>query len=163
MVPRFEILAEKKMLGKRMVMSFSHNKTFDLWQGFMSQRNEIKNNIGVELYSVEVYPPLFFKDFNAEAEFEKWAAVEVADFNTVPAGMETLTIPTGQYAVFIHQGPASNGPETYRYIFMDWLPNSEFLLDNRPHFAVMGAKYKSEDPDSEEELWIPVNKKSNNF
>jgi hypothetical protein len=29
-------------------------------------------------------------------------------------------------------------------------------LNKRPHFAKMGEKYKNEDPDSEEELWIPI-------
>jgi AraC family transcriptional regulator len=36
------------------------------------------------------------------------------------------------------------------------MTKSAFLLDDRPHFAVMGAKYKSEDPSSEEEIWIPI-------
>jgi AraC family transcriptional regulator len=39
---------------------------------------------------------------------------------------------------------------------MDWLPDSGFELDNRPHFAVMGEKYKRDDDASEEEIWIPV-------
>ncbi len=53
-------------------------------------------------------------------------------------------------------GPASKGPETYRNIFETWLPASGYVLDNRPHFAVMGEKYRNEDPDSEEEIWIPI-------
>jgi AraC family transcriptional regulator len=60
------------------------------------------------------------------------------------------------YAVFIHKGPASKGPETYNYIFGTWLPGSDYILDSRPHFALMGEKYKNDDPASEEEIWIPV-------
>jgi AraC family transcriptional regulator len=70
--------------------------------------------------------------------------------------METLNSPRGLYAVFQYKGAASKGAETYQYIYGTWLPESDFLLDNRPHFAVMGEKYKNEDPDSEEEMWIPV-------
>lgn len=125
----------------------------------MPRRKEIQNSIGAELYSIEVYPPLFYDNFNPDAEFEKWAAVEVNDFQSVPNEMERIVSPEGLYAVFIHQGAASEGPKTYQYIFAKWLPNSEFLFDNRPHFAVMGEKYKSEDPDSEEELWIPIKPK----
>jgi AraC family transcriptional regulator len=33
------------------------------------------------------------------------------------------------------------------------------LLDNKPHFEIMGDQYKNEDPDSEEELWIPIKKR----
>jgi len=33
-------------------------------------------------------------------------------------------------------------------------------LDNRPHFEVLGEKYKNGDPESEEEIWIPVKEKA---
>jgi AraC family transcriptional regulator len=32
-------------------------------------------------------------------------------------------------------------------------------MDNRPYFALMGEKYKGENPESEEDFWIPVKKK----
>lgn len=140
-------------------MSFSDNKTFELWRSFMPRRKEIQNNIGTELYSIEVYTPLYFNNFNPNAEFEKWAAIEVADFNTVPAEMETITVQAGLYAVFVHKGSASTGPKTCRYIFKTWLPDSNFSLDKRPHLALMGEKYKNEDPNSEEEIWVPIKPK----
>ena len=161
MQPRMATLSEKKLIGKRLKMSFSNNKTFELWRSFMPRRKEIKNNIGSDLYSIEVYSPLFFDHFNPEAEFEKWAAVEVTDFNLVPAGMQNITLPSGLYAVFLYKGRASEGSKTYQYIFGTWLPNSDYMLDNRPHFAQMGEKYKNEGPNSEEELWIPVKPKNN--
>jgi AraC family transcriptional regulator len=159
MHPKFEVLKEKKLIGKRIKMSFSDNKTLELWQSFMPLRKTITNNIGLELYSVEIYHPHFFDNFDPTAIFDKWAAIEVKDFNAVPAGMEQVLIPGGLYAVFVHKGPASEGPKTYQYIFGTWLPNAKFLLDNRPHFALMGEKYKNNDPASEEELWIPIKPK----
>ena len=160
MRPRIEILPEKKLIGKRMQMSFSGNKTAELWRSFMAVRKEIQNNIGTELFSAEVYPPLFFKAFDPGTVYEKWAAIEVTDFKTVPEGMETIIFPDGLYVVFIHNGPASKAPKTYQYIFGTWLPTSDYLLDNRPHFAVMGEKYKQEDPRSEEEIWIPIKQRN---
>jgi AraC family transcriptional regulator len=156
MEPRIESLIEKKLVGKRIRMSFSNNKTFELWRNFMPGRKEITNPIGTELYSAEVYSSTYFEKFNPDSEFDKWAAIEVSDYDSVPPEMETITFPAGLYAVFLHKGPASTGPVTYQYIFGTWLPGSDFLLDDRPHFAVMGEKYKSDDPDSEEEIWIPV-------
>lgn len=157
MQPRIKFLVEKKLIGSRTRMSFAENTTRDLWRGFMPRRNEIIHRTGPELFSVEVYDNVsFFENFNPEAEFEKWAAVEVSDLNHVPVGMETLLIPAGIYAVFIHKGAASEGQKTYQYIFRSWLPGSNYLLGNRPHFALMGDKYKNDDPDSEEEIWIPV-------
>ena len=140
-------------------MSFSDNKTEALWRGFMPHRKEIHNSIGIELYSIEIYPSDFFNPFNPQAEFEKWAAVEVSNFDTIPSDMQSLTISTGLYAVFLYKGPASGGPQTYQYILGTWLPQSNYLLDNRPHLAVMGEKYKHDDPSSEEELWVPVQPK----
>ncbi len=156
MEPRIEILPEKKIVGKRLMMSFSDNKTFELWNSFMPHRLEILNITGKELYSVEIYAPSYFDPFNQHKTFEKWAGVEVSDFDSVPPGMEVLAVPEGLYAVFIHRGRASDGPGTYRYIFGTWLPASPYVLDTRPHFAIMGEKYRNDDPDSEEELWIPI-------
>jgi AraC family transcriptional regulator len=160
MEARIEILSEKKLVGKRMKMTFSDNKTVDLWRGFMPGRKEVKNKIGTELYSMQIYPRLFFDRYSPDAEFEKWAAVEVKDFKTIPDGMETITLPGGTYAVFLYKGAANAASGTFRYIFETWLPNSDYSLDNRPHFEILGEKYKNESPDSEEELWIPIKPKA---
>ncbi len=146
----------KKLVGKRMQMSLADNKTGELWRHFLPRRREIPHYTGTALYSVEVYDDQYFARFDPANAFEKWAAVEVTDFGAIPEGLEAITLPVGLYAVFVHRGPASAGRETYRYIFGTWLPESDYVLDNRPHFAVMGEKYRNEDPGSEEEIWIPV-------
>ncbi len=159
MEPRIDVISEKKIIGMKIIMSFADNKTVHLWRSFMPRLKEIKNNIGSDLYSIEVYNPSFFRSFNPKAEFEEWAGIEVTDFENVPVGMHPITIPEGIYAVFVHKGPASAGMKTYQYIFETWLPNSVYLLDDRPHFALMGEKYKHEEHDSEEEIWIPIKNK----
>jgi AraC family transcriptional regulator len=160
MQPRIEVLKEKKLVGKRIKMSLANNQTSGLWRDFMPQRKDISNSVGSDLYSVSVYGPLYFQNFDPRTEFEKWAATEVTDSGPVPDGLEIITLPGGLYAVFVHRGPASAALETYQYIFGTWLSGSEFLLDNRPHFEIMGEKYKNEDPDSEEEVWIPLKPRS---
>jgi len=159
MEARIEILTGKKLVGKHITMSFVENKTFQLWSSFMPERKEIKNPIDSNLYSLEVFPVGYFNHFDPKNTFEKWAAIEVSDFNEVPLNMEILIIPIGMYAVFIHKGPATEAEKTYHFIFTEWLPNSEYNVDDRPHFAVMTEKYKKDDPDSEEEIWIPVKNK----
>ena len=163
MKPRIETIPEKKLIGKYVDMSFSKNRTYELWHSFMPGRKEICNNTGIELYSIEVYPDGFFDNFNPDATFQKWAAIEVTDFTNVPEEMETFILPAGLYAVFLHKGPASEGPKTYQYIFETWLPNSGFNLDNRPHLAIMGEKYENDSAYSKEELWIPVKEKMTSF
>lgn len=126
----------------------------------MPRRSEIKNNIGTDLYSMQVYKsPAHFENFNPDALFDKWAALEVTDSDIVPEGMEAYQLPGGLYAVFIHKSPASAGGKTFQYIYGTWIPASDYVLDDRPHFEILGEKYKNEDPDSEEEVWIPIKPK----
>jgi AraC family transcriptional regulator len=160
MTPDIRILKAKKLVGRQLSMSYGNNRTFELWRSFMPERKNIKNTSGTDLYSVQVYNYSFdFRRFNPKKEFEKWATIEVNDFSDVPEGMRTLIIPEGLYAVFLHKGPASEGPKTFEYIFGTWLPASEYVIDNRPHFEILGDRYKNDDPSSEEEIWIPVRKK----
>lgn len=157
---RIEKITETKLIGSKTKMSFANNKTIALWQKFMPRLKEITHPKGTELYSVEIYNDTeFFKNFDPTKEFEKWAVVKVNNSDNVPDNMETLTIPTGEYAVFPYKGKPSEAQETYQFIYGTWIPKSEYKLDDRPHFALMGEKYKGEDPESEEEFWIPIKKK----
>lgn len=158
MQPRIKTISEKKLIGKRLKMSLTNNLTGRVWGEFMPRRNEIKNNLTSELISMQVYDPNYYKEFNPSNEFEKWASVEVTDFGTVPNDMESFVLEGGLYAIFDYKGSSSDN-RIFQYIFMTWLPNSEYLIDDRPHFEVLGEKYKNNDPNSEEEIWIPIKKK----
>lgn len=158
MEPRVEILNEKKLVGKRLTMRLTDNKTGELWRSFMPRRKEITNNLSNDFISMAIYKPTYFTDFKPTNDFEKWATVEVTDFECVPKEMETFTLPAGAYAVFDHKGSSTDN-SIFQYIFGVWLPNSVYLLDDRPHFEVLGNKYKNADPDSEEEIWIPIRMK----
>ena len=133
-----------------------------LWKSFAPRKKEIKNSISSDLYSVDIYNNTkFFTNFNPSEEFEKWAAIEVENFGHVPDGMEKLIIPEGEYAVFHYKGKPSEAQLTFQYIYRVWLPQSAYEMDDRPYFAFMGDKYQGEDPESEEEFWVPVREKSN--
>jgi AraC family transcriptional regulator len=97
---RIDTMPEKKLVGKSLKMSLAQNRTGDLWRSFMLQRKEIRNTIGADLYSMQIYSPSYFNNFSPGNEFEKWATIEVGSFNDVPEGMETFNLPTGLYAVF---------------------------------------------------------------
>jgi len=159
MLSRIEFIDQITLAGKKTQLSLAENKTRELWQSFMPEKKNI-DSVGAELYSAEQYPENYFNQFDARAVFTKWAALKTADKNNVPGTMEVLVIPAGEYAVFTHKGPASAAMKTYGYIFNEWLPRSEFQIDHRPHFAVMGEKYKNDSDDSEEEIFIPVRRKT---
>ena len=155
MQPRIVNLKEKKLTGKRLTMSLANNRTGELWKSFMQRRREITNNLTDDLISMQIYKPTYFTAFDPVNEFEKWAATEVTDFDNVPGDMETFSLPGGLYAVFDYKGTGNN-PAIFQFIFGSWLPGSDYQLDDRPHFEVLGKKYKNNDPESEEEIWIPV-------
>ena len=157
-MPRIESSGERKLIGKRMRMSLANNKTGELWRSFAPRRSEIINNLTLDLISMQVYGPTHFEEFKPTNEFEKWATVEVTDFDKVPGDMETFTLHEGLYAVFDYKGSSSD-PTIFQYIFGTWLPNSGYVLDDRPHFEILGDKYKNNDPTSEEEIWIPIKPK----
>jgi AraC family transcriptional regulator len=155
MNPRIETLHEKKLVGKRMTMSLVNNLTGVLWGKFMPRRKEIVNAVSNDLFSLQIYSPMHFQNFNPSNEFIKWAAVEVSNFENVPTDMESLVLEGGLYVVFDYKG-LSNDPSIFQFIYSVWLPDSEYELDDRPHFEVLGDKYKNNDPNSKEEIWIPV-------
>lgn len=158
--PRIERISKKLLVGKRLKMSYSNNKTGELWRSFMVIRKEIKNNLSTDLISMQNYDcSIDFMKMSKETEFEKWAVAEVSDFNSVPDSMEKYTLEGGLYAVFIHKGIAGDFEKTFHNIFHEWLPGSGFELDKREHFEILGEKYKNNDPDSEEEIWVPIKKR----
>ncbi|PBQ33475.1 GyrI-like domain-containing protein [Sphingobacteriaceae bacterium] len=158
MLPEITTLQSKKLIGMQRSMSFAGNTTPQLWGSFMPRKEEIQNVVGSHLYSVQSYGADFFKYFDPKKEFTKWAALEVSNDQQVPKGMESFILPEGLYAVFHYKG-LNTDPSIFQYILGTWLPQSEYLLDSRPHFEVLGAKYKNNDPASEEEIWIPIRKK----
>lgn len=160
MFDRIESLQTKKLVGQSLRMSLHENRTYELWSGFMPQKKDIFGKVSEDLFSVQVYDQdLDFKDFNPTTIFTKWAAVEVSDFNTIPESMDSYVLEGGLYAVFIHKGTPSDFPKTAQYIFGKWMPASDYELDQREHFELLSEKTKRNDPDSEEEVWIPIKQK----
>lgn len=159
MPPRFETIQEKTLVGMSLEMSFAADKTPILWRTFMPRRKEVESNSPHEFYSLQVFPVGFFDSFNPNTGFVKWALSETATNSPIPEGMQKFALPSGLYAVFIHHGPAAEAPKTYNYIFGEWLPQSDFVVDNRPHFEILPEGYNPMARDSEEEVWIPIRKK----
>ena len=151
-------LQEKKLIGLKLKMSVANNKTGQLWGQFGPRIKEIKNRVSEDKISMQIYRPLYFQNFNPNSEFEKWAVVEVENFHQTPEGFESFILQDGLYAVFDYKG-LSTDSSVFQYIFTKWIPQSGYSIDDRPHFEVLGAKYKNNDPSSKEEIWIPIKQK----
>ncbi|WP_430409115.1 GyrI-like domain-containing protein [Kordia sp.] len=158
--PTIQRLLQKKLIGKSARMSLVANTTPILWRRFMQNRKHVKNTVGTDFYSIQMYDDRsYFENFNPQTEFTKLAMIEVSSFEIIPDDMETLTIESGLYAVFMYQGLPEGFPVLANYIFGEWLPNSSYELDHRPHFEVLGENYNPSDKNSQEEVWIPIKEK----
>lgn len=146
------------MIGMKAQMSFQNinAETGKLARLFMPRRHDIQNRVGTQSFSLQNYNHFDFKAFNPSITFEKWVGVAVSDASSVPEGMELFTIPAGNYLVFKYQGCAQGFPQFWQHLHGDWLPNSEFELDNRPHFEKLPEGYNPMDSNAKEEVWVPV-------
>ncbi|WP_397364793.1 GyrI-like domain-containing protein [Olleya sp. R77988] len=154
------IIKSKKILivGLKDNLSFMTNAqgTGNLARQFMPKRNQILNRVGTEKFSIQVYDAFDLSQMTPSTVYEKWVGVEVSSFKTIPEGLETLTIKAGNYAVFNYKGKPEGFLEAWQYIHTKWLPNSEYKLDNRPHFEKLPDDYHPSNPEVEEEIWVPI-------
>ncbi len=154
--PKIVEIERKLCMGKCIKMSLLDNKVGQLWQSFMPQVHSISNRKDAAMLSVQVHPSDYFQTFDPSKSFEKWAVVELTTApSTTPEDMRILEIPAGLYAVFHYKG-LSNDSSIFRYIFNEYLPSSLYELDQRPHFEVLGNKYRNMDENSEEDIYIPI-------
>ena len=158
--PRIEQLNPKKLIGMHMTMSLAENKTAALWRSFMPRRNEVVGRTSTDYISMQVYGASLASPFSPTTMFEKWAVVEVESFDNIPEGMEAYSLSGGEYAVFIHEGPAHRAPQTMGYIFGKWIPESDYEVDEREHFEVLPEGYDPLDENAREEVWIPIKSRS---
>ncbi len=154
--PEIRYAHPRTLVGKKITMSLVTDMTQVLWKSFMPERSLITNRVNAELISLQVFPSGYFQAFDPNAEFVKWALVEVERLSDIPDGMEAFILQAGNYAVFPHKGMDKG---IFQHIYADWIPNSAYSLDDRPHFEVLGEKYENGSPESEEEIWIPITDK----
>ena len=147
-------LKEKKLVG---ISYFIRKlKGLDLsaqWNDFIKMVPLITNKINPEYY----YQVQYWSE-NQELEgMHFFIGVEVQDIKAVNPQFVIKIIPQGTYLKFIHKGLSRNVGYTYRYIYNEFLPDTDYKLSMPFNFEYYGEKclspYKEE---SESELFIPV-------
>lgn len=145
----------KQLIGIQLTMSVANNQTQKLWSSFMPRLQEIGERTNNEFISLQQYDIDYYTSFDPTRTFTKWAAVEVNEVQEIPSGMEHLELVGGLYAVFHYKGMPGD-PGIFQFIYGSWLPSSGYELDHRPHFELIGPKYRKDSADSEEDLYIPI-------
>ncbi len=143
------------LCGASEAMSLQTFTPWTLWPQIMPRLAQIRNRTSQDLISLRNFNGIPVFGPQANPDFTYWGGVEVLEANK---GFEHLEIPAGTYAVFHYKGLSSDST-IWRSIYSQWLPNSEWELDERPHFERLGSKYKNDDPTSEEDIYIPIRPK----
>lgn len=130
--------------------------TGQLARQFMSRVGEVKHRKDNFKLSLHKYSNFNISEFNPNQTFKKWIGVEVDNLQSVPEQMETLTIDAGKYLVINFEGTITAFVNFWQDIHFNWLPNSEFEIDNRPHFERLGPDYNPNQAINKEEIWIPI-------
>lgn len=130
--------------------------TPQLARQFMPRLNEVKSRKDSFTLSLQNYKRFDFKNFNPNEMFDKWIGAEVTSLDAVPQGMQPLTISSGRYLVIDFKGSVSDFIELWQKVHSSWLPNSEYELDDRPHFERLSPSYNPMQEVNEEEIWIPI-------
>jgi len=146
------------IVGLKAEANFTTNGqvTSQLARAFMPRLNEITSRKDSFTLSLQNYNDFNFKNFNPDTHFEKWIGVEVENHDETPKGLQALTIASGNYLVIDFKGSIPQFMKQWQYIHSQWLPNSEYELDDRPHFERLPQNYNPMNAENEEEIWIPV-------
>lgn len=147
----------KNMVVLHVRTCFAENQTFAQWQQFRRLAKTIEGDVPPGFYAIRKYDDgLRPHELTPHTLFDQYAAVEIADPARIPEELMTFQLPAGLYAVFMHRGTAAVFHQTMHTIHTEWLPNSGFEWDDRPHFEYMPPDYHPMNPESEEEIWIPI-------
>ena len=150
-----QVIQKSEMYVVGIFVSMQRHETHKirtLWQQFSPRRHEITNSANNTLIAMQTFT--LKENGEPEDNFNMWACVEVSELLDIPKGMKGFTIPEGEYLKVLHKG--MDASETYQKVMSKWLPKSGYIMDDRPHFQVMGEKYKNGSPDSEEDFYIPI-------
>lgn len=75
----------------------------------------------------------------------------------IPIQLTAKTIPSQTYLRFYHKGLSNLVGHTYRYIYEEWLPQTDYLLPHYYNFEYYGAEHLGPyNPNSISEIYIPV-------
>lgn len=77
----------------------------------------------------------------------------------LPQELEVRHLPGGLYARFTHSGPLAEIGDTMRRIYTEWLPQSEYRLDDRPELEHYDGRFRPDLGQTVFDVLIPVKRK----
>jgi AraC family transcriptional regulator len=155
MPPELIEMPEKMMVGISFFISDDTEIT-DLskeWMRFINEAHIIKNKVIPECYCQVQY----WSENQEIGGMFFFTGVEVNQATDVNPLFVIKTIPKGKYLRFIHKGFANRVGYTYKYIYTQFLPDTDYKLTKPFNYEYYGEKCLGPyNEDSESEIFIPV-------
>ncbi len=121
-----------------------------LWESFIARLGEVEHTVRGCCDGV-VLPVSGDSD-----ELEYYAAIEVRQADSLPAGMQRIAIPAAQYATFLHCGLGKLVDRTVDFIYSNWLCQSEYRHSGGPDLEIYDASFDPLSERSQMRYAIPI-------
>ena len=155
-------LPETYYLGHKVEMTLENNKTQELFRGFMPLRKQILNKSSEYVLLLHEYnKQTTFENFTPQTIHTNWALQQVNALELSTSDFLHYTLPSQNYAIFLHSGGVAEFAGSMHYIFSDWFPNSGYEIVQVPHFEKILPVFPPQPETREEEIWIPIKSKIN--
>jgi AraC family transcriptional regulator len=123
------------------------------WARFTNEINTVKNKTAPERY----YQVQYWSENQEIGGLFFFTGVEVSQATDINPLFVVKTIPKGKYLHFIHKGLSNNVSYTYKYIYTQFLPDTDYKLNKPFNFEFYGERYKGPcNEQSESDIFIPV-------
>ncbi|MCD4785990.1 MAG: GyrI-like domain-containing protein [Candidatus Eremiobacteraeota bacterium] len=163
MKPKIVTKESFKVIGMERKFTLNNNTIPQLWDDFMPRFHEIKNKVNPDVaYGIceSGDVDVTIENMSKDTEFNEVVCFEVSNFDDVPDGMVTRTIPAHKYAMFTHKGELSNLSHTYDYIFGEWLTKSGYDIADNFDFELYDERFNLKDQkNSEIDVYLPIKEK----
>jgi AraC family transcriptional regulator len=153
--PELLKLSERILVGISFFIS-DNDQVNDLsreWNRFNSEVHTIRNMVIPERF----YQVQYWSENQDLGGLYFFTGIEVSKVENINPLFVIKTIPSGNYLRFIHKGLANKVGYTYKYIYNEFLPNTEYKLTRSFNFEYYGEKCLGPyNENSESEIFIPV-------
>jgi AraC family transcriptional regulator len=153
--PELVELPEKVLVGISFFIS-DESEVNDLskeWARFLNEANTIKNKTIPECY----YQVQYWSENQEIGGMFFFTGTEVTNATEINPLFVIKTIPKGKYLRFIHKGLANKVGFTYKYIYNQFLPDTDYKLTKPFNFEYYGPKCIGPyNENSESEIYIPI-------
>lgn len=137
------IVEDMKVIGLVLHTSFQQGRNQAEIPAFFHQVLE-EGKLATVPHRLNQHQLCIFKMAKHSPDFDYIMGVEVEQIDEIPAGMESITLPQGEYVVLtiIKRGPEDVG-HGFEYLFEQWLPQSAYESTGAPGFIYYDERFFS--------------------